>query len=138
MYYQLYQAYLIIQRLLANFPVNNNPLELRISPLLSEANNTLLTTLQLIQQPQVNEHHLKYLLSVIYRNDEALDPLTRAWGRASLWMDSASPTVIHERLKWYKAYKKELEQLVPNVKSLYGEEEARYIVPPLYRKEVGA
>ncbi|MRG87615.1 hypothetical protein [Salinibacillus xinjiangensis] len=138
MYYTIARTYQIFQYILANFPINNNPLESRIRPLLYESNHVIYQILLILHQSQPNLHQLKQLFSVLYRDDEALDPLIREWGRASIWMEITPSNVVQHRLDLYQSIQKDLERLVPYIKGIYGEEDTRYIVPPLYRKEVGA
>jgi hypothetical protein len=129
------RIYQIVQSLLTNFPVNQNSIEMRVGPLLHEMNWTAKQILSLLQKQPLNKNLLKIFLSILFRDDEAADPLFHAWVRASTWTESADPKEIKRRKDLYKMVKVELEHLTPYIQSIYGKDQARYIIPPLMREE---
>lgn len=133
----VWKSFRIIQELLNGFPVNDNPIEYRIAPLLKEANTILYSTLSTLQQSPLNKTQLKYDLSVIFGTAESLDPLVRSWVRTSTWMDHADSDEIERRTELLQYLKDQLIQMVPYIEDLYGKEETLSIVPPFYRTSKG-
>lgn len=129
----VWKSYRMIQEFLKGFPVNHSSVEYQMAPLLNEANTILYSMLSTLQQSPLNKKQLKYYLSVIYRDVEALEPLLRVWIRASTWMDSADSDEIEQRKELLHQLKDQLILLVPYIEDLYGKEETSIIVPPLYR-----
>lgn len=129
----VWKSYRITQEFHKEFPVNQSSVEYRIAPLLTEANTALYSMLSILQQSPLNKKQLKYYLSVMFRDDEALDPLVRAWIRASTWMDNAGSDEIERKRVLLQQLKEELRQMVPYIEDLFGKEEAQDIIPPIYR-----
>lgn len=123
----------ILQILTETSPAYKNPIGFRLAPLLQEMDWAIQHINPLLQQPNDHKAHLKSYISILYRADEAADPLIRGWERAAKWMESPEYTEIVKRRGLYHSLRKELKSLVPYVESLFGKEEARYIIPPLFR-----
>ncbi|MHC0038271.1 hypothetical protein [Pseudoneobacillus sp. C159] len=135
LYRHLYKGYQAVQGLLQGFPVNQNPLEMRIAPLLAEQQTFIWNGLHLLQQKSFDQKQFKYVISVIYRNNEAFDPMYRGWIRASKWTESVLPQTLENKNELAKQLRHEIVSTVPHVQKIYGEEEAKFIIPPLFRYE---
>lgn len=124
-----------VHGLLTGFPVNQNPLEMRIAPLLYEQKTMLEHAISLLHQEFLDKKQFRNIVSIIYRNNEAFDPLFRAWIRASKWMESAQPETLRQK-KWLSnQLRYNLTLAVPTIQQIYGKQEAKFIVPPLFRYE---
>lgn len=134
--FHFYESFQAVQALLQDFPVNDNPLERRIDPLLSEQKSSLWHALLLLQQDSLDREQFKYVISVIYRSNEAFDPVYRAWIRASGWMESTPIVVLGIHRNLSNRLREHLISAVPYIYQMYGKNETRYIVPPLYRYEM--
>lgn len=135
LYQQVYKGYQIIKKLSRDFPVNNNPYEMILGPLLHEQFTMFWNSLLLLQQDSLPEKKLREAISVLYRSNEAFDPTYRAWIRASKWMDSVNPLVLQQKKELAKELRESLKAAVPSIERIYGENETRYIIPPLFRYE---
>lgn len=133
LYVKLSKGYQILAKLSKDFPVNNNPYEMIIAPLLNEQLFMLRDSMLFLQEGSIKRERLKQTISVLYRSNEAFDPTYRAWIRASKWMKTAEPQLLQEKKELAKQLRETLEAAVPNIEHIYGEDETRYITPPLYR-----
>lgn len=131
------QIYQIVRTLLSNFPATQNPLEWRMGPLLQEIDWSVQQVLQLLQKQPLNKDLLKFFLSVLYRDDEEIEPLFTEWVQVSAWNESADPEELAGRKELREELQHELKQLVPYIQSLYGPEEACSIIPPQLREGRG-
>jgi hypothetical protein len=135
LYTQFRLSYQVVQDILMDFPVNHNPFEMRIAPLLAEQQIMLWNALVLLQQQPLDMKKLKYIISVIYRNNESFDPIYRGWIRASKWTESARPEILMQKMRLSDLLRQHLIHGVPYIQAIYGKEETRYIIPPLFRYE---
>ncbi|MFS0864046.1 hypothetical protein [Fredinandcohnia sp. 179-A 10B2 NHS] len=135
LYHHLYESYKIVQELLKGFPVNNNPLEMILSPLFYEQQVKLWEALLLLQQSPLNTSQFREIISVLYRSNEAFDPTYRAWIRASRWMDTADSSLLEQKKELAKKFREHLRNAVPPIQQIYGNFETRFIIPPLFRSE---
>jgi hypothetical protein len=109
---------------------------MRIAPLLSEQQTMLSQALFLLQQESFDVKQFRQVISVIYRNNEAFDPIYRSWIRASKWMESARPELLQWKKRLSHHIRHQLILAVPYIQQIYGKEDAKYIVPPLFRYEM--
>ncbi|WP_442593774.1 hypothetical protein [Neobacillus sp. D3-1R] len=137
MYHHILRISQIIKILTEQFPVNKNPIEMRMGPLLMEMEWAVKQLLSILEAPTLIKENLKSVVSILYRDDEATDPLMRAWVRASTWMGSPKLQEVKKAQKMYESIKEELKNMVPHVEAIFGEEESRYIIPPLFRPKKG-
>ncbi|MDQ1143966.1 hypothetical protein QE429_000793 [Bacillus sp. SORGH_AS 510] len=123
----------ILQTLTETSPAYKNPIGFRLTPLLLEMDWAIQHINHLLQQQTNHKDHLKPYISVLYRADEAADPLIHGWERAAKWMESPEYPEIVKRRELYHFLREELKSLVPYVEKIFGKEEARFIIPPLFR-----
>ncbi|WJH35282.1 hypothetical protein N6H14_04260 [Paenibacillus sp. CC-CFT747] len=109
-----------------------NPQEIRFRTVLREQEGYTRYAIQLLNGP-FDKSKLKYALTVLYRDDEVADPQFRSWARVSRWMRIADPPTLAYWERLMEQIKRELKALSPLIAALYGLEEARFIVPPVYR-----
>ena len=133
LYQQVYKGYQIIKNLSHDFPVNNNPYEMILGPLLTEQSTMFWNSLLLLQEDLFPKKRLSETISVLYRSNEAFDPTYRAWIRASKWMDSVNPLVLRQKKELAKELRESLKAAVPSIERIYGENETKFIIPPLFR-----
>jgi hypothetical protein len=135
LYVKLLKGYQISVKLSKDFPVNNNPYEMIIAPLLNEQLFMLRDSMLFLQEGSIKRESLKQTISVLYRSNEAFDPTYRAWIRASKWMNTAEPQLLQEKKELAKQLRETLKAAVPSIENIYGEDEIRYMIPPLYRSQ---
>lgn len=135
LYSYLYESFRTVQNLVHDFPVNNNPLELRLAPLYNEMQDMLWQALYLLHNKPFEKDQFKSVMSIIYRNNEAFNPLLGGWVRASKWMKLTPSKKLAEKKLLSKHLQYYLKQTAPYIQQLYGKEEARFIIPPLLRSE---
>jgi hypothetical protein len=123
----------ILKVLTEESPASKNPIGFRLTPLLLEMDWTVKHISHLLEKEDQNKEDLKQYLSILYRDDEAADPLIRSWVRAARWMDSPQLQEIVRRRQLYQSLREELTSMVPDVQSIFGKYETRYIIPPLFR-----
>lgn len=134
--FHFYKGYQVVRDLSIDYPVNNNPLEMRIAPLLYEQQLFLWNALFILQQGLPDRKQFRYVVSVMYRSNEAFDPIYRAWIRASRWMESAQPEVLQTKKELSNILRHHLICAVPYIQQIYGKYDAKFIIPPLYRYEI--
>ncbi|RFB13543.1 hypothetical protein DZB84_16350 [Bacillus sp. HNG] len=135
LYNHFYKSYQLIQELLKDFPVNQNPLEMILAPLFHEQQVKLWEAMYLLQQSSLQKMDFREVISILYRSNETFDPTYRAWIRASRWMNTAPADVLNKKEILAKSLHDQLEKAVPTIQKIYGKLESRYIIPPLYRSE---
>jgi len=116
-------------------PRNYNPQEIRYRTLLEEQRKTAARALVLLRRSPLPSNDLREALSVMFRDDETADPVFRSWVRVSLWMKSAEPDDLQNLQTVMERIRGQLEELVPAIVQLYGDEETRLIVPAIYRQQ---
>lgn len=133
LYRDLYKSYQLLAALQADFPVNHNPLVYIFGPLIAEQSHKLQRLLVLLQQNPVPVDQLREELSVLYRSNEAFEPTYNAWIRVSGWMDLTNPAILLQKKKLSRDFRNALTAAVPSIEKIYGHEETRYMIPPLFR-----
>jgi hypothetical protein len=133
LYNQVLNSYQIVLKLSQDFPVNNNPFKMIIGPLLTEQSAILGDLLSLLQNDTLPKQSIREAISILYRSNEAFDPTYQAWIRASKWMDATNSHILQQKKNLAKELRDSLKATVPSIKRIFGEDETRYIVPPLFR-----
>ncbi|WP_170008400.1 hypothetical protein [Bacillus fonticola] len=131
------RAYRLLQVVSRDFSSIDSPILVRLLVVLREQQTTLYQAILLLQQSHTDKEDLRYYIEVIYRDEEARDPLFRAWVRNVIWMGLESRESTKAKKSIMKQIRRELLQAVPYVEELYGKQETRYIIPPLMRKNGG-
>lgn len=121
----------IVTTLIESSPAYRNPIGFRLTPILLEMDWAVKHISHFLQHQ--HKDSLKQYISILYRDDEAADPLIRGWVRAARWMESPELPEIIRREELYKSLREELKSMVPHVETIFGKEEARFIIPPLFR-----
>lgn len=138
LYNGLYAVYVLSSTVYAySARFSENPIMLRILPLLREqgdSTNKALTVVRLTLD-DMRKQELREYLSVIYRDEEAYDPLFRSWERYHHWHPSPQLQTVQEIMQQERLLHQQLVLLVPAVQALYGSRDAEYIIPPLLRDE---
>lgn len=144
LYNGLYAVYVLSSTVYAySSRFSENPIMLRILPLLREQGdsaNKALTVVRLTLDV-MRKQELREYLSVIYRDEEAYDPLFRSWERYHHWHPSPLLQTVQEIMQQERLLHQQLVLLVPAIRALYGVQNAKYIIPPLlideYNQEAG-
>ncbi|GGH74269.1 hypothetical protein JOD43_000239 [Pullulanibacillus pueri] len=125
----------LIQLILVQGYTNKNSLEIMYFSLLREEQKILNRLMKMNLDSLDAKKKLKVLLSILYRDDEAAEPLFRAWLRSSIWSPSSCPTVIERdfRKSMFREIQHELKETVPYVQQIFDQEQSRYIIPALLR-----
>lgn len=125
----------ILKVLTEESPAGKNPIGYRLTPLLLEMDWAVKNIIYFLQGQNQHKDALKKYISILYRDDEASDPLIRGWVWAARWMDSPQLHEITRRRQLYHSLREELKNMVPYVETIFGKEEARFIIPPLLRSK---
>ncbi|RUT35682.1 hypothetical protein EJP77_01290 [Paenibacillus zeisoli] len=82
-------------------------------------------------EPPIEE--IKNDLSIVYLNDEIVEPTFRAWLRAVKWMDHKDSEEAKKLENRFPGIKSRLKETGAELKEIYGAAAIRFIVPALYQ-----
>ncbi|WP_047154895.1 hypothetical protein [Aneurinibacillus tyrosinisolvens] len=113
--------------------ISSNPLEVKFRLALEEEKNAVHGAISALENSGEGGPLLHYFLSILYRADEVGHASFRAWARAASWMNLADEDTVKRLKEVFANMHQELKDAAPVIQKLFNQQNAKYIVPPMYR-----
>ena len=114
-----------------------NPLAVLFRTVLREQKAMIEQLLPHLEQNNQQLEDYKTPLSIVYQDDSISDSTFRAWGRAIVWQDETNSKIVQDLHLFFQKMKKNLKEAGAELKSTFGEEKVKYVVPSFYLSQKG-
>lgn len=110
-----------------------HPLVILFRTSLKEEQSALARLLPKLKGSEPPIEEIKNDLSIVYQNDEIVEPTFRAWLRAVKWMDHKDSEEAKKLENRFPGIKKLLKEAGSELKEIYGAPDVKFVVPAYYQ-----